>query len=103
MTPTLFAVFWLAAGSAPAACPDVSPEPAATPYDASRVWLHEPGWFVPLDDPAKEPAKTQRYAADASFLTVTEGGETVAYPIQAMAYHHVANDLVGGVPVVVTF
>lgn len=36
-------------------------------------------------------------------MTVTEGTESRAYPIRQMAYHHVLNDTVAGVPLVVTY
>jgi hypothetical protein len=36
-------------------------------------------------------------------MTVQVGPDARAYPIRQMAYHHVLNDTVGGVPVVVTY
>jgi hypothetical protein len=36
-------------------------------------------------------------------MTVQVGAEERAYPIVQMAYHHVLNDTVGGVPIVVTY
>jgi hypothetical protein len=30
-------------------------------------------------------------------------GDAVAYPVRQMAYHHLLNDAVGGVPVVSTY
>jgi len=36
-------------------------------------------------------------------LGVTEGGESAAYPIRQIAYHHVVHDSIGGRPVVVTY
>jgi hypothetical protein len=36
-------------------------------------------------------------------MTVRFEDETRAYPIRQMAYHHVLNDSVGGVPIVVTY
>jgi hypothetical protein len=36
-------------------------------------------------------------------LAVRFGGDARAYPISQMAYHHVLNDVVGGVPIVVTY
>ena len=36
-------------------------------------------------------------------LAVRFGGETRAYPISQMAYHHVLNDVVAGVPIAVTY
>jgi hypothetical protein len=31
------------------------------------------------------------------------GGESRAYPVRMMAYHHIVNDVVGGVPIVATY
>ena len=36
-------------------------------------------------------------------MAVTIGNETRAYPIVQMAYHHILNDTVGGVPIAVTY
>jgi hypothetical protein len=36
-------------------------------------------------------------------LAVTQGGEAAAYPIRQAAYHHIVQDVVGGVPVAVTY
>jgi hypothetical protein len=75
----------------------------ATRFDRSRTWLHEPGWFTPLDKPKTVLASGEDYPAEAPMLTVSVSGETRAYPVHAMAYHHVANDIVGGQPVVTTY
>jgi|ERR1051325_7603158 hypothetical protein len=36
-------------------------------------------------------------------LAVTNNGESVAYPVRLMAYHHLAQDVVGGTPIVATY
>jgi hypothetical protein len=36
-------------------------------------------------------------------MAVNLGGEARAYPISQMAYHHVLNDVVAGVPIAVTY
>ena len=36
-------------------------------------------------------------------LAVKSNGEAVAYPVRLMAYHHVVQDVVGGVPIVATY
>jgi Protein of unknown function (DUF3179) len=36
-------------------------------------------------------------------LAVHFGADARAYPIREMAYHHVLNDVVNGVPVAVTY
>lgn len=49
-------------------------------------------------------------AADASWvgedemvLAVSVNGDSVAYPVRQIAYHHVVEDVVGGVPVAATY
>jgi hypothetical protein len=60
--------------------------------------------FAPIDQPEFG------LAADATttdpedmLLTVKLGGEARAYPVRMMAYHHLVNDVVGGVPIVATY
>lgn len=60
--------------------------------------------FNPLPSAAYAPT------GDASFvdnndivLAVELGGEAAAYPVRLMAYHHVVEDTVGGVPIVATY
>ena len=36
-------------------------------------------------------------------LAVENNGDAVAYPVRLMAYHHVVQDVVGGVPIVATY
>jgi len=36
-------------------------------------------------------------------LSVSVDGDTAAYPIRQMAYHHLVNDRIGGTPAVVTY
>jgi len=36
-------------------------------------------------------------------LCVTISGESVAYPVRLMAYHHLVGDTVGGTPIVATY
>ena len=41
--------------------------------------------------------------AKEMIMAVSRGGDARAYPISQMAYHHVLNDVVGGVPIAVTY
>lgn len=92
------------AHGAPAPCPSVGVVQQATPYAAERTWLHESGWFEPLDDPETvRLADEGQYSRRDQLLIVRRGDAVRAYPVAAMAYHHVANDTVGGEPVVVTY
>jgi uncharacterized protein DUF3179 len=44
-----------------------------------------------------------KLGAKEMILAVNFGGEARAYPISQMAYHHVLNDVVAGVPIAVTY
>ncbi len=83
--------------------PEVPLAPGPTEFDRDRLWLHDKGWFEPLDDPDSVAAVDEHYDADEPMMVVTVEGATRAWPVRAMAYHHVANDVVGGVPVAVTY
>ena len=62
------------------------------------------GGFVPLDNPVMITAGEATYLQpDDRVLGVTVAGESRAYPINMMTYHHVANDVIGGEPVLITF
>jgi Protein of unknown function (DUF3179) len=56
------------------------------------------------------PAAAFARVSDAAFIndddqvmTITINDEAVAYPIRQMAYHHVVEDTVGGVPIAATY
>ncbi len=59
--------------------------------------------FHPLPSPGFEAAATSKLADSEMVLTVSYSGQARAYPIREMAYHHILNDVVGGVPVAVTY
>ena len=72
------------------------------------TWLARQNHFEWMFNPLPNPAYAK--AADASFvndddrvLAVTIYGESVAYPIRLMGYHHVVEDTVGGTPIVATY
>ncbi len=61
--------------------------------------------FVPLDNPkvvTADEATFLRKPGDR-VLGVTMNGDSRAYPISMMTYHHITNDIVGGRPILVTF
>ena len=61
--------------------------------------------FVPLDEP-KYVTRDQASAnitGDSYVLGVTSNGESRAYPLDMMWYHHIANDTVGGMPWLITY
>jgi len=52
--------------------------------------------FVPLDDPTYVPAARAAFLdANEPVLGLSLAGETRAYPLRMMAWHHVVNDEVG--------
>ena len=60
--------------------------------------------FVPLDNPAFVSADEATFLTpDDRVLGVAIGVESRAYPISMMTFHHVANDELAGLPVLVTF
>jgi hypothetical protein len=60
--------------------------------------------FNPLPDPTYAPATLVDFVDDRDMVVAVEiGGEAVAWPVRQMAYHHIVEDKVGGVPVVSTY
>ena len=59
--------------------------------------------FRPVTTPQFEPAAQVQLDADEMVLAVRSGPHSRAYPIRAMAYHHLVNDTLGGVPLVATY
>ena len=68
----------------------------------SRVNLFEQ-MFAPLPGPSFVAAAGAPLPAEDVVMAVRVGGVARAYPVPIMAYHHVLNDDVGGVPLVVTY
>jgi hypothetical protein len=62
-------------------------------------WMFRPvasaGFVAPAEASFVDPAEM--------VLAVAENDEAAAYPVRQVAYHHVVNDTVGGVPLVVTY
>jgi len=68
----------------------------------SRVNYFE--WmFHPVDSAMFEAESASKLGADEMILAVRYSSDARAYPIREMAYHHVLNDVVGGVPIAVTY
>jgi hypothetical protein len=59
--------------------------------------------FHPLPSPGFESAERVKIDPKQMVMAVRFGNDARAYPIRAMAYHHVVNDVVSGTPVVVTY
>ena len=59
--------------------------------------------FHPIENAQFESASASKLGSGEMILAVRFGADARAYPISQMAYHHVLNDVVGGVPVVATY
>jgi hypothetical protein len=60
--------------------------------------------FNPISDIAYAPISEAGFVDDDDkVLAVEINGEAAAYPIRQMAYHHIVNDVVGGMPITATY
>lgn len=59
--------------------------------------------FHPVDTPRFEAESASKLGDGEMILTVRYGADARAYPVREMAYHHILNDVVEGVPVAVTY
>jgi hypothetical protein len=59
--------------------------------------------FHPVNAPEFEAESSSKLEAGEMILAVRYGDDARAYPIREMAYHHILNDVVGGVPIAVTY
>ncbi len=60
--------------------------------------------FNPLSQTAFAKISEAGFVGDKDMvMAVTINGESVAYPVRQMGYHHVVHDTVGGVPIVATY
>ena len=59
--------------------------------------------FHPVQQPGFEKTDDVKLDAGEMVLTVSINGDARAYPVREMAYHHIVNDVVGGVPIATTY
>ena len=59
--------------------------------------------FHPIAGPGFETEAQSKLDAGEMIIAVRLGSDARAYPINAMAYHHILNDVVNGVPIAVTY
>lgn len=59
--------------------------------------------FHPVAAPGFQAAEKAGLSPSEMVLAVQFAGDGRAYPIREMAYHHIVNDVVGGVPIAVTY
>ena len=68
------------------------------------VWINPyEKMFHPLGEPKYLAANLAKIDAKDMVIAVSQGGESRAYPIREMGYHHVVNDRLHGLPIVVTY
>jgi hypothetical protein len=60
-------------------------------------------FFKPITTPQFESATKVQLDPDEMVLAVRSGPQARAYPIRAMAYHHLVNDTLGSLPLVATY
>ncbi len=76
----------------------------ASAGDAPRAPGGRGGGFVPLDNPVFMLASEASHLGDDDLVLGYEyQGEARAYPLDMMRFHHIANDTVGGTPVLITY
>lgn len=60
--------------------------------------------FAPLPDPRFARVAEADWMRDEDLvLAVEHGGDAVAFPVRQLAYHHIVQDVVGGVAVAATY
>jgi hypothetical protein len=59
--------------------------------------------FHPMGDPRFVAAAQAAVDPNDMVIAVTMDGESRAYPIREMGYHHIVNDRLNGLPIVVTY
>ena len=68
----------------------------------SRVNVYEI-MFHPMGSPNFVSVTDTKLDGAEMVMAVHIGGEARAYPIRIVSYHHIVNDVVGGVPIVATY
>lgn len=67
-------------------------------------WINpEEVMFHPFGQPKYVSAQLAAVDGNDMVIVVTRGGESRAYPIREMGYHHIINDRLHGLPMVVTY
>ena len=77
---------------------------AAATFSAEHLLVGAGARFDSADDPEFVAADQATWVEpDDVVLGVLQGGEAVAFPIDQMSYHHIANTSVAGEPYLVTY
>jgi hypothetical protein len=74
----------------------------------TAAWLSHQNHFEWMFNPLSNSAyasidEANHVEAGDMVLAVKVNGEAAAYPVRLLAYHHIVHDVVGGVPIVVTY
>jgi heme/copper-type cytochrome/quinol oxidase subunit 3 len=76
----------------------------AVTFSAVMARLNYFEWmFHPIAGPQFLAQSESKLDPKEMIMAVRVAGDARAYPISQMAYHHVLNDVVGGVPIAVTY
>jgi Protein of unknown function (DUF3179) len=60
--------------------------------------------FTPLHNTDYTTTSQANFVKDEDMVLAIElNGEAVAYPVKQLAYHHIVQDTVGGIPIVATY
>ncbi len=77
---------------------------AAAAFSPDHLMVGPGSFFESADDPRLVAAPEATWLEpDDVVLGVLQGGEAVAFPVDQMAYHHIANTSVAGEPWLVTY
>jgi Protein of unknown function (DUF3179) len=77
---------------------------AGAAWRAPKNELMFEGMFAPMAKTASVPAADARWVEDGDpVLALSINGDDAAYPVRQVSYHHIVHDVVGGVPVAVTY
>jgi len=94
--------WWRSAGWAARSL--LAPAASIAAIAAAFSWINPyEQMFHPLGAPHYVPAQRAAIDANDMVIAVTLGGESRAYPIREMGYHHVVNDRLYQLPIVVTY
>lgn len=68
----------------------------------SRINVYEL-MFHPLDKPTFSAASKSKLDGGEEVIAVRIATGARAYPVRSMSYHHIVNDVLGGLPIVATY
>jgi hypothetical protein len=74
------------------------------PKDGLPALVDPPAWsLAELDAAAARQRRRKILVADDRVIGVRSGGQARAYPLRVLVWHEVANDALGGVPILVAY